>query len=113
MSEWLDIDPEDAPIVERRHDFRHPVELRGEISGGPVYLSNLSQSGFRALHPREGLSVGESFAVRLSLGADQLQGQARLVWARDFGSSGRDGGFEFTEVGPEELLDGYLKDLAL
>jgi len=113
MSEWLEMDPEDAPVVERRHDFRHPVELRGEVSGSPLYLSNLSHSGFRALHPREGLPVGESFPVRLSLGADQLQGQARLVWAKDFGSSGKDGGFVFTEVGTPELLDDYLKDQAL
>lgn len=113
MSEWLDIDPEDAPIVERRHDMRHPVEVRGEVSGSPLYLSNLSHSGFRALHSRDGLPVGENFSVRLSLGADQLQGNARLVWAKDFGSSGKDGGFEFTEVDTPELLDEFLRHQAL
>ena len=113
MSEWLEIDPEDAPVLERRTDFRHPVELKGEVSGSPLYLSNLSQSGFRALHSREGLTVGQSYPVRLSLGADQLQGNARLVWAREFGSSGKDGGFLFTDVGTPELLDDYLRRQAL
>ena len=115
VSEWLEIEPDQSTFSERRCDLRHAVAARGELAGQPLVLSNLSGTGFRALHPAGELGVGQVCRIRLQLGPQELQARARLVWSRPFGGDGDDGGFGFVGLSEEQsaALQSYLEALTL
>ena len=87
----------------RRTESRQLMLLRGQLHYHrdgkklDLYLMDLNEFGFRALHGPFAGMMGQSDAVVLGLGDDQVRLEARLVRSKLLSSGWSDSGFEFLE----------------